>query len=168
MNDEERKRYEVESDPIWERLLMRGCTGYDAMEKVEALGYWVISSWGQDGWDLGSWPYVMVFFRNPPRTPDGTYDVVEYCEGDATTYRCPDRATRERLVDGIAFWHWQHQGEEWVNGIETIDQVPADSPLRGPYRPTSIPLNPVLENDPGAERDTQRHDDEEKKEGWPL
>jgi len=32
----------------------------------------------------------------------------------------------------MAFWHWKNDGEEWVKGYETVDQLPEE--LRGPYR----------------------------------
>jgi hypothetical protein len=53
--------------------------GYDWMEEVQERTSWaVIPSWGRDGWDMGSWPYVQMYTcvrvvpedqRQPKREP---------------------------------------------------------------------------------------------------
>lgn len=37
-----------------------GGDGYDWMDLAQRTPWVVIPSWGRDGWDLGSWPYVQV------------------------------------------------------------------------------------------------------------
>lgn len=37
--------------------------GYEFMEAGRTEGWQVISAWGEDGWDLGDWPYVVYLFR---------------------------------------------------------------------------------------------------------
>jgi len=88
-----------------------------------------IPSWGRDGYDLGSWPLVIVFVRNL----DGRFDVIEYVEGDVAMYSCPTADIRKAIIDELAFFHWKHQGEDWVKDYESVDQLPGE--LKGPYRP---------------------------------
>jgi hypothetical protein len=78
------------------------------------------------GWDLGDWPFVVIYHR---RTPQG-FDLAENVEGDVTCYRYPTRELRDAATDQLSFWHWKHNGEDWVAGVDSI----ADAPhLFGPY-----------------------------------
>lgn len=125
---EELEHYRVEPDAFWRTAWMYG-DGYDVLEQAErkTQGWRVISAWGRGGYDLGSWPLVMVFFRER----DG-FEVAYYVEGDIACYAAPTEAIREAIVDEIAFFHWKQQGEAWVEGCETVEQLLED--LRGPYR----------------------------------
>ena len=44
-----------------------GDEGYERMEFAPRLGWTAISSWGLNGWDLGNWPYVVVYHRGETR-----------------------------------------------------------------------------------------------------
>ena len=133
---DELKQYHVASDPFWEGLRLLGGDGYDDMEMAAKRGWQTISAWGKAGWNLGSWPLVIVFFR----TWKGWYEVAEYVEGDVTTYKCPTKALRNEVTDEIAFFHWKHRSESWVQGYESVTQLPSD--LRGPYRQDQTPGEP--------------------------
>lgn len=122
-----RKTQTIVQSPFWQSTWVYG-DGYAVIEKAEACGWHVIASWGKAGYDLGSWPLVMVFHRALP----DTYELVEYCEGDVTMYQCPTREVRTAIIDEIAFYHWKHNSEPWIEGYETVDQLPDE--LRGPYR----------------------------------
>ncbi len=124
----ELKQYRVEPEPMWQRLLVRGGDGYDAMEFAEQRGWLALAAWGKDGYDLGSWPLVIVFFRNR----EELFDVIEYVEGDVTQYACPTQNIRDAITDELAFFHWKYQGESWVDDYDSVEQLPAE--LRGPYR----------------------------------
>ena len=125
---EELEQYRVEPDVFWQAAWRYG-DGYDVMGQAERKmhGLRVVSSWGRVGYDLGSWPLVMVFFRERKG-----YEIAYYVEGDVVCYAAPTEAIREAIVDGIAFFHWKHQGESWVEGYESVERVPEN--LRGPYR----------------------------------
>jgi hypothetical protein len=82
---------------------------------------------GLDGWDLGCWPYVVVYHRHTGET----WDLAECVEGDLTVYRYPTRERRDAATDCLAFWHWKHHGESWVAGVESVDAAPGR--LRGPF-----------------------------------
>src|SRR5437763_17067433 len=104
----ELEQYRMEPAPFWNSCLMMGMTGYDVMEFAQRIRKWYpVASWGRDGYDLGSWPLVIVFVRN---TPD-SYEVIEYVEGDVCMYACPTSEIRQSIIDELAFFHWKHQGE---------------------------------------------------------
>jgi hypothetical protein len=121
-------QYQVEPTNFWQALPMLGVDAYSAISLAEKRGWHVKASWGRDGFDLGSWPFVIVLFRNH----NGRFEVVEYVEGDVTVYACPTEALRNQITDEMAFFHWKHNSEPWVVGYETADQLPDE--LRGPYR----------------------------------
>jgi hypothetical protein len=124
---EDLKQYQVEPDAFWQSIWVYG-DGYDAMTAANRKGYREIAAWGKAGYGLGDWPLVIVFHRNMPTC----YELVEYVEGDVTMYTCPTRELRNSITDEIAFFHWKHKSEPWVEGYETVDQSPNE--LRGPYR----------------------------------
>jgi len=119
--------YVTEPDGFWQNTWRYG-GGYDVMERAVQKGWRAIAGWGSDGWTLGSWPYVIIFHRDQ----EGQYDLAYYVEGDVTMYRCPTKELRNQVTDELAFFHWKHRDEEWVDGYDTVEQLPAD--LRGPYR----------------------------------
>lgn len=83
------------------------CDGYDYMERAEARGWSAMGSWGEDGYDLGSWPYVIGFVRV---VRDGAsrylYGFGLYCEGDLTTdyYRTKDACNEAISRQAFTFW----------------------------------------------------------------
>jgi len=118
-----KSQYEIEPEDYWQEWRDEGNDGYDIMELAELLGWHAISSWGAHGWDLGSWPYVIVFARK--------LDLLVWVEGDLTRYHFPDIATRNAAIDDIAFFYWKHANEDWVAGIHEAEYAPQY--LRGPY-----------------------------------
>lgn len=119
--------YEVKPEAFWESTWRYG-DGYDVMGVARRKGWREIASWGEDGWDLGSWPYVIVFFRQK----GGCFEVVEYVEGDVTKWVCPTVEIRNQIIDEIAFRWWKQAEESWVKGYESVDELPET--LKGPYR----------------------------------
>jgi hypothetical protein len=119
--------YRIDPEPFWTIALMRGDCGYDIMEPARAKGWQPIAGWGRDGWDLGSWPYVVIYHR---RTADA-WQIAYYVEGDLTVYSYPERDQRIAAIDCLAFWHWRQAGEEWVAGIERVEDAPDH--LHGAY-----------------------------------
>ena len=123
------KQYEVEPEPFWRGASLLG-DGYDVMGAAErkSQGWRVVAGWGKDGYDLGSWPLVMVFFRQRDRR----FEIAYYVEGDVTCYSAPTEEIRDAITDELAFLHWKYHGESWVEGYESVEQLPDE--LRGPYR----------------------------------
>jgi hypothetical protein len=101
-----------------------GDEGYDRMNFARASGWEPISSWGLDGWDLGSWPLVVVYHR-------GDTELAIDVEGDITVETFSGCEERDRRTDETAFFYWKAHSEEWVEGIDPHEHMPAN--LRGPF-----------------------------------
>jgi hypothetical protein len=101
-----------------------GDDGYDRMTFARRTGWRVIPSWGLDGWDLGSWPLVVVYHR-------GDLELAVDVEGDIDIEEFPTREQRDGRTDEIAFFHWKRSEEEWVDGIDSHEHMPAK--LCGPF-----------------------------------
>lgn len=101
-------------DAAPERSFLGGYDGYGAIEVAAKSGWRAVSAWGRDGWDLGSWPLVIVFMRER----DGRFEVSEYVEGDLTTFRFDTEVERTLKTNDIAFWWWQTNREPWVEGLD--------------------------------------------------
>jgi hypothetical protein len=108
-----------------------GINGYEAMDYAEKQQWETIALWGKHGWNLGNWPYVIVFFRDR----ENFFDVIEYCEGDVTMYACPTEEIREQITNEYALFHWKHNQScppEGIEIYESVDQLPDE--YKGPYR----------------------------------
>ena len=101
-----------------------GEEGFDRMAFAGRLGWKAIPNWGRDGWDLGSWPLVVVYHR-------GELEVAVDVEGDIDIEEFSTRQERDRKTDETAFFYWKNHGEEWVDGIDSHEQMPPR--LRGPF-----------------------------------
>jgi hypothetical protein len=124
-------RYEYPTPTVWSD------DGYEFMDKAHKHAGWrIVGSWGRDGWDLGSWPLVIVQHRELGEHTD-TFDVLYYVEGDITIERYPTREERDARTDELAVFHWLCEGERWVKdlGIDqnNIDLTKVPAYLRGPY-----------------------------------
>lgn len=119
--------YQVAPENFWMLAVLRGDDGYDRIESASRYGWKAIPSWGLDGWDLGSWPLVVMFHRSI----DDAFELAYNVEGDITVYRYATRELRDAATDYLAFWHWKHEQEAWVDGIDSADVAPAR--LRGPF-----------------------------------
>jgi hypothetical protein len=94
------------------------------MTLARRLGWNAIPSWGLNGWDLGSWPLVVVYRR-------GETELAVDVEGDIDIEKFASREERERRTDEIAFFYWKNHEEEWVDGIASHEHMPPN--LRGPF-----------------------------------
>jgi hypothetical protein len=120
-------QYQVAPEPFWQLAQIRGEDGDDRIEKARPYGWCAVPSWGLDGWDLGTWPLVVILHRQSADGFELAYDV----EGDVTVYRYPTRELRDAATDCLAFWHWKHHSAEWVEGEDNIDAAP--DRLRGRF-----------------------------------
>lgn len=124
----------------------RSDDGYSDMEVAAQEGWSAISGWGQDGYDLGDWPYVVISVREvdapPPgaRTPIRYYEMRQTVEGDTTAYRFSLEADRNAAIDYLFIWYgigreYDAWGVLGVTSREGLDagtlRVPAE--LRGPF-----------------------------------
>ena len=102
----------------------RSDDGYSDMEVAAEDGWHAIAGWGQDGWDLGDWPYVVVSARTlhdmTKDVPEGIcYEMRQTCEGDTTVYRFATIEDRDAAIDYLFIWYGiGHEYDEWeVNGL---------------------------------------------------
>lgn len=79
--------------------------GYDWMAALPAA-WKPTSSWGEDGWDLGDWPYVIVcLYVNPLHD---LYACATYVEGDVFIEQRPSLEELYAFVDRQAEFFWRH------------------------------------------------------------
>lgn len=110
--------------------------GYDWMESLPRR-WKAVAGWGKEGWDLGSWPYVIVctcvelLDYNDPRRPlmDRVYGVATYCEGDIEVAAYASHEERIRALDNIAAFYWRLAGE--MPGVPPIG--PLAEEYTGPF-----------------------------------
>ncbi len=79
--------------------------GYEWMDEGLPEGWHVEPMWGRDGWNLGSWPYVVVaLFIDDEHD---RYAVTTYVEGDINVRRYKSRGALYVAVNDIAEFHWR-------------------------------------------------------------
>lgn len=101
-----------------------GQDGDDRMTFAQRIGWEAIPNWGLNGWDLGCWPFVVVYHR-------GETELALDVEGDIDIEEFSTRQERDRKTDELAFFYWKESEKEWVAGIDSHEQMPAN--LRGPF-----------------------------------
>lgn len=97
--------------------------GYDFMhEHAIPAGWRAVASWGRDGWDLGDWPYVCIFFREHA----GSFYYLCHVEGDLTGYRFDTLEQLHAHTDGTARFYWEHDRDRGPDDLDSPD-------ARGPF-----------------------------------
>lgn len=81
--------------------------GYEWIDELQGEWY-AIPNWGVWGWDLGSWPLVVVAHYNSRKL----FGLAVYCEGDVEVQAFPTRKMRDEATDRQAVQWWR----EFVNG----------------------------------------------------
>lgn len=119
--------------------------GYEFIAAGQAAGWRSVAAWGEQGWDLGDWPYVVVLFRELR----GTFQRAIYIEGDITIATYASSVDREKATDETAFFYWRAAGDAWI-----IDHTPGQEPaqLRGPYHRSRAATSRDPEQGPTAEQ----------------
>lgn len=120
-------RHQIIPEADWRLFETGGHDGYERIDTASSRGWDPVPSWGSDGWDLGSWPLVVIFHRQSTDGFELAYDV----EGCVTIYQYSTRELRDAATDCLAFWHWKQRGANWVDGIDTVDHAPDH--LRGQF-----------------------------------
>ena len=107
-------------------------TGYDWMEDIAAAGWTVLPAWGSDGWDVGSWPYVMLALNRIHDAEGELFAMATYCEGDVKTTYYRTQSAQWAAITAYAFWQWKHgQADGPADLPESIEDLPAQ--YRTPY-----------------------------------
>ncbi|MDQ3765054.1 MAG: hypothetical protein M3460_27175 [Actinomycetota bacterium] len=91
-------------------------------------GWYAVASWGSEGWDLGTWPLVIVAHYDGDEEAEMPWGVATYVEGDITVKEFPDRAARDKETNEIAVFYWQQDDD--------VPDAPKDftDGRLGPYR----------------------------------
>lgn len=118
----------IGNDPFWELARVQG-DGYDRAEYMRRYHWLGVASWGRDGWDLGDWPYVMVFVNATTPSMLHGWQFVINVEGDTTTYRFDTQAERNEGIDQWALAEWRYHRPSWFDEVQRTR--PDD--LKGPF-----------------------------------
>ena len=106
--------------------------GYDWMAEVNARGWDTPGMWGNEGWDLGQWPYIIVATRTLDTDTGPLHAVATYTEGDVETrwYRQQERCWEAISAEAFACWKRRE-----AHGPHPLPEHPADLPddLRRPF-----------------------------------
>lgn len=116
--------------------------GYGDMEVAGKQGWRAIAGWGRDGWDLGDWPYVVIYTRERAETPelqlrDAKWELQVIVEGDHSVYRFDSEEDRTAALDYMFLWY--AAGEDWAplkyEDRERLDagELEVDGKFRGPF-----------------------------------
>lgn len=126
MNEAFLHQYRVTPESFWNELHSQGNGGYDIIEAAHQNRWNALPDWGKGQWLLGEWPLVVIFIKKS----GNTYFVAHYSEGTTEVYACPTRELRNQIIDEIAFFWWHRNNEEWVAGMERIEEA---RHILGPY-----------------------------------
>ena len=147
MNAAQLEMHRVPPEEFWQLGYLGD--GYDRIGLADRNGWHALPSWGQDGWDLGDWPFVVIFVRDTKakdiarglQVGHGHYGLVQNVEGDASCYRFGSAEARAAALDYLFAWY-QVDGdlkEEFASLGITRDALDAGTIrlpeiYHGPYR----------------------------------
>ena|ERR1039458_7277429 len=147
MNAAHLEMHRVPLEDFWQ--LGYSGDGYDRIGLANRYGWSALPGWGQDGWDLGVWPYVVVFIRDRKGSDadhglqigHDLYDLAQNVEGDASCYTFGSVEARSAAIDYLFAWYQvggDLKDEFDTLGItrEALDGGTISVPeiYRGPYR----------------------------------
>lgn len=84
----------------------RAGDGYDWMDTLEGTAWSVLPNWGNEGWDAGSWPYIIFTVA---RIRDGSGELFgygTYVEGDTSTHWFRSQEACFAAITAEVFFHW--------------------------------------------------------------
>ncbi|MGC0271237.1 hypothetical protein ACPROK_16940 (plasmid) [Glutamicibacter soli] len=111
--------------------------GYDWIQSLEGSGWYEVPGWGRDGWDLGSWPYIIFAAAVASDEKGQLFGYCTYVEGDVTARWYRSCEARNLAISKEAFWYWasgQSDGPEALEGMDPQDFRQIDG-LCEPYLP---------------------------------
>jgi hypothetical protein len=82
--------------------------GHGWMDRLTGTGWYPVPDWGNSGWNLGRWPYVVIAAYDPPPDHPQVYGLATYVEGDIDVTSFPTRAERDAATDRIAAFYWRN------------------------------------------------------------
>ncbi|MGP5581694.1 hypothetical protein ACTXOF_14370 [Glutamicibacter arilaitensis] len=111
--------------------------GYDWMASLTGTSWNELSAWGRDGWDLGSWPYIIFAVAQAEDEQGKLFGYCTYVEGDVTARWYRTRDARSLAISKEAYWYWasgQADGPEALEGLDPQEFRPIEG-LCEPYQP---------------------------------
>jgi hypothetical protein len=84
----------------------RSGDGYDWMDTLEGTAWSVLSNWGSEGWDAGSWPHVILAVA---RSRDRNGELFGYgtcVEGDTSAHWFRSQEACFEAITAEVFYHW--------------------------------------------------------------
>lgn len=107
--------------------------GWDWIDAAATTGWHALSSWGKDGWDAGSWPYVIITLAKGRDEVGNFYGITTYCEGDLDTSFYRSQQEQWKAITEWCRWNWNH-GQGDGPKLETPVEHPAEREVYGrPY-----------------------------------
>lgn len=105
----------------------RSGDGYDWMGTLPGTPWSEMSAWGTDGWDAGSWPYVIFAAATHHDETGPLYGYGTYVEGDTFTrwYRSED--AYHKAITADVFWYWKMGQSDGPKDLpETAEELTAE------------------------------------------
>ncbi|CAM3307774.1 hypothetical protein PSET11_02458 [Arthrobacter ulcerisalmonis] len=100
------------------------CDGYDYMDRAAKHGWSAMGNWGEEGYDLGAWPYVIMFVRVVRDGGRHLYGFGRYVEGDLSADYYRSKEACNEAISRQAFWYWHHgQSDGPRNLPETFESL---------------------------------------------
>ncbi|MFK4298556.1 hypothetical protein ABH924_003727 [Arthrobacter sp. GAS37] len=109
--------------------------GYDWLDVINEHGWYAISSWGEDGWDLAQWPYAIITATSTADRDGSLFGLAVYVEGDVIcTYYRTQSAQWAEITRHAHYWWMQRRPVDRPKGLtEKLEDLPGIfcSPYRG-------------------------------------
>lgn len=84
----------------------RAGDGYKWMETLEGTAWSVLPNWGSEGWDAGSWPYIIFAVARTSDRSGELFGYGTYVEGDTTTHWFRSQDACFEAITAEVFFHW--------------------------------------------------------------
>ncbi len=84
----------------------RSGDGYEWMDTLEGTAWSVLPNWGSEGWDAGSWPYIIFVVARTHDSPEELFGYGTCVEGDTSTYWYRSQDACFEAITAEVFFHW--------------------------------------------------------------
>ncbi|MFP5366798.1 MAG: hypothetical protein ACLGIS_08075, partial [Actinomycetes bacterium] len=105
----------------------RAGDGYDWMDTLEGTAWSVLPNWGSEGWDAGSWPYIIFTVARHHDEAGELFGYGTYVEGDthARWYRSQEQCFA--AITEEVFFHWKTGQADGPHDLPATSAELADS-----------------------------------------
>lgn len=106
--------------------------GYDWMDAAATTDWHTLSSWGKDGWDAGSWPYVILTIAAGRDEVGKFFGMTTFCEGDLETTFYRSQAAHWEAISRWNHWNWANGQSQGPTGMPKVFEE-CGPEIRRPY-----------------------------------